>query len=84
MSETSIQKAERQYAQAKARLNALKARESKKRRRLQTRQKVILGAALIELAERDEEVATLVRYLIHYLPREHDRNAFLDFQLKQK
>lgn len=82
MSETSIQKAERKYAQAKARLNALKARESKKQRRLQTRQKIIIGAALLDLSTRDKDVANLVDYLIENLSREHDQKAFENFSIK--
>ncbi len=53
MAETELERAEKRYSQAKARLLALKNREATKARKLDTRRKIILGGALVDLAERD-------------------------------
>jgi len=44
MAETELDRAEKRYAQAKARLLALKNREATKARKLDTRRKIILAA----------------------------------------
>lgn len=79
MSETELEKAEKRYAQAKARLQALKNREATKQRKLDTRRKVILGGGLLDLAERDSGAAAMLDRLIRNLPREQDRKAFADW-----
>ena len=76
MTETQIEKAKRQYEQAKARLHATKARETKRQRKRDTRRKVILGGALIELSERDQPARSMMRRLIGNLSREQDRKMF--------
>ena len=76
MTETQMEKAKRQYEQAKARLHATKARETKRQRKRDTRRKVILGGALIELSERDQPARTMMRRLIGNLSREQDRKMF--------
>ena len=76
MTETQTEKAKRQYEQAKARLYATKARETKLQRKRDTRRKVILGGALIELAGRDQPARSLMRRLIGNLSREQDRKMF--------
>ena len=76
MTETQMEKAKRQYEQAKARLHATKAREMKQQRKRDTRRKVILGGALIELSERDQPARTMMRRLIGNLSREQDRKMF--------
>ena len=76
MADTALQKAERQLAQAKARLQALKNREATKSRKMDTRRKVILGGALLDLATRDSGAAAMVDRLLRNLPRERDRAAF--------
>lgn len=78
MAETELERAEKRYAQAKARLQALKNRESTRQRKLDTRRKVILGGALLDLAERDSSAAAMLDRLIRNLPREQDRKAFAD------
>ena len=50
MAETELERAEKRYAQARARLQALKNREAAKERKIDTRRKVILGGALMDLA----------------------------------
>ena len=79
MAETELERAEKRYAQAKARLQALRNREATKQRKLDTRRKVILGGALLELAERDSEAAAMVERLVRNLSRDQDRKAFSDW-----
>ena len=79
MAETELERAEKRYAQAKARLQALKNRESTRQRKLDTRRKVILGGALMDLAERDSNAAAMLDRLIRNLSREQDRKAFAEW-----
>ena len=80
MAETELERAEKRYAQAKARLQALKNREATRQRKLDTRRKVILGGALLDLAERDSGAAAMVDRLVRNLAREQDRKAFADWE----
>lgn len=77
MAETELERAEKRYAQAKARLLALKNRAATQARKLDTRRKVILGGALVDLAGRDASAAALLDRLVRNLPREQDRKAFV-------
>jgi len=79
MADTELERAEKRYAQAKARLQALKNREATRQRKLDTRRKVILGGALLDLAERDSGAAAMLDRLIRNLAREQDRKAFADW-----
>ena len=83
MAETELDRAEKRYAQAKARLLALKNREATKARKLDTRRKIILGGALVDLALRDSNAAAMVERLIRNLPREQDLKAFEGWDAKQ-
>ena len=83
MAETELDRAEKRYAQAKARLLALKNREATKARKLDTRRKIILGGALVDLAERDSNAAAMITRLIRNLPREQDRKAFEGWDAQQ-
>ena len=83
MAETELDRAEKRYAQAKARLLARKSREATKARKLDTRRKIILGGALVDLAERDSNAAAMIERLIRNLPREQDRKAFEGWDAKQ-
>ena len=76
MAETELERAEKRYAQAKARLQALRNRAATQARKLDTRRKVILGGALVDLAGRDEGAAAMLDRLVRNLPREQDRKAF--------
>lgn len=80
MAETELERAEKRYAQAKARLQSLKNREATRQRKLDTRRKVILGGALLDLAERDSSAAAMLDRLIRNLAREQDRKAFADWE----
>ena len=79
MAETELEKAEKRYAQAKARLQSIRNREATKQRKLDTRRKVILGGALLDLAERDSGAAAMLDRLVRNLAREQDRKAFADW-----
>ena len=79
MAETELEKAEKRYAQAKARLQALKNRETTRQRKMDTRRKVILGGALLDLAERDSNAAAMLDRLVRNLPRAQDQKAFADW-----
>ena len=77
MAETELERAEKRYAQAKARLLALKNRAATAARKMDTRRKVILGGALVDLAGRDATAAAMLDRLVRNLPREQDRKAFV-------
>lgn len=79
MAETELEKAEKRYAQAKARLQALKNRETTRQRKMDTRRKVILGGALLDLAERDSNAAAMLDRLVRNFPRAQDQKAFVDW-----
>ena len=83
MAETELDRAEKRYAQAKARLLALKNREATRTRKLDTRRKIILGGALVDLALRDSNAAAMIDRLVRNLPREQDRKAFEGWDAKQ-
>ncbi|MFV1543629.1 mobilization protein [Phaeobacter sp. JH204A] len=80
MAETELERAEKRYAQAKARLQGLKARETTRQRKLDTRRKVILGGALLDLAERDSGAAAMLDRLVRNLPRPQDQKAFAGWE----
>ncbi|WP_246082698.1 mobilization protein [Rubellimicrobium rubrum] len=82
MAETELERAEKRYAQAKARLQALKNRAATQARKLDTRRKVILGGALVDLAARDANAAAMLDRLVRNLPREQDRKAFEGWSLE--
>ena len=83
MAETELDRAEKRYAQAKAHLLALKNREATKARKLDTRRKIILGGALVDLAMRDSNAAAMIERLVRNLPREQDQKAFEGWTAKQ-
>ncbi|MEP4921948.1 MAG: mobilization protein [Roseibium sp.] len=79
MAETELERAEKRYAQAKARLQGLRNREATRQRKMDTRRKVILGGALLDLAERDSGAATMLDRLVRNLSRQQDRKAFAEW-----
>lgn len=80
MAESALEKAERQYQQAKARLSAAKSRENAAERKRDTRRKVILGGALIDLAARDDRAMEMLDRLIDNLTRDQDKASFDDWE----
>ncbi|MFQ8433735.1 mobilization protein [Amaricoccus sp. W119] len=83
MAETELERAEKRFAQARARLQALRNREATKQRKLDTRRKVILGGALVDLAVRDDNAAAMLDRLIRNLAREQDRSAFTGWDWRE-
>ena len=76
MAETELERAQKRYEQARARLQALRNREAARERKIDTRRKVILGGALMDLAARDSNAAAMLDRLLRNLPREQDRKTF--------
>jgi Flp pilus assembly CpaE family ATPase len=76
MAETALEKAKLKFEQARARLKSLEARQSTEERKRDTRRKVILGGALLELAKTNKEAAALVARLIAGLNRDNDKKVF--------
>ncbi|MGC1504178.1 MAG: mobilization protein [Sulfitobacter sp.] len=79
MADTELERAEKRFAQAKARLQGIRNREATKQRKMDTRRKVILGGALIDLAGRDNNAAAMLDRLVRNLPRQQDQKAFLNW-----
>ncbi len=80
MADTELERAEKRFAQAKARLQGIRNREATKQRKMDTRRKVILGGALLDLAERDSGAATMLDRLVRNLPRAQDQKAFAGWE----
>ncbi|MFZ3581729.1 hypothetical protein ACOI1H_06090 [Loktanella sp. DJP18] len=76
MADPNLEKLERQYEQAKARLQSARARKATQDRKVDARRKIILGGALIERASRDPDVTRLLKSLVEGLARAQDRKAF--------
>mgnify|MGYP002716649358 CR=1 FL=1 len=66
MAETELERAQKRYDQARARLQALRNREAARERKIDTRRKVILGGALMDLATRDSNAAAMLDRLLHH------------------
>lgn len=84
MAETELDRAQKRYEQAKARLQALRNREAARERKIDTRRKVILGGALMDLATRDSNAAAMLDRLIRNLPRDQDRKTFEGWSLEAR
>ena len=84
MAETELDRAQKRYEQARARLQALRNREAARERKIDTRRKVILGGALMDLATRDSNAAALLDRLIRNLPRDQDRKTFDGWSLEAR
>ena len=84
MAETELERAQKRYEQARSRLLALRNREATRERKIDTRRKVILGGALMDLAMRDSNAAAMLDRLIRNLPREQDRKTFDGWSLEAR
>lgn len=73
---TPIEKARRQVEQAKARYQALLARQTAEERKQNTRRKIILGGLLIDAAEKDQRFSQVIDELLKRITRDHDHKAF--------
>ena len=70
--------AEERLEQAKRALRDAKQAENRQQRKIADRQKIILGATLLNLAERDERFSRVIDELLKRLTREQDVKAFRD------
>lgn len=77
---TPIERARQQVEQAKARYQALLARQNADERKLDTRRKVILGGLLIDAAGKDERFRRVIDELMKRITRDHDHKAFEGWQ----
>ena len=73
--ETQIERAQRQFEQARARLRQLKNRESVKKRKADTRRKILLGGLLIKHARQNPAVERQIREMVEELS-ERDKKVF--------
>lgn len=76
----SIEKARKKVEQAKARLQALEARASTERRKLEARRKIILGALVLDAARSGNWPASFDD-LFARISRDVDRKAFEGWSL---
>lgn len=75
----TIQKLEARKAQLEARLVAAKARQAKIARSLDTRRKILVGAAVLEARAQDPRVAEWLAAILHgFLTRDPDRRTCKD------
>lgn len=79
--ETKLDAARFKLEQAKARYQALRARESAEARKLDTRRKIILGGLLIDAAGKDERFGRVIEELMTRISRDHDNKAFEGWRL---
>lgn len=70
--------AEERLEQAKRALRDAKQAESRQQKKIADRQKIILGATLLNLAEQDERFSRVIDELLKRLTREQDVKAFRD------
>ena len=76
MSKTALEKAQKKFEQARAALDAVKSREAATLRKKDTRRKIVLGGALLELSKLDKQASALVSRIVAGLTREHDKVLF--------
>lgn len=77
---TPIERAKQQMEQAKARYQALLARQNADARKLDTRRKIILGGLLLDAAGKDERFGRVIDELMKRIARDHDHKAFEGWQ----
>ncbi len=73
--EIQLQNAEKKLRQKQARLDDLKARRAKQKRKNDTRRKILLGAALQAVAKKGPQGQKIIDYLIRTMD-EKDRKLF--------
>ena len=70
--------AEKRLEQARNALKDARNAENRQKRKVEDRQKIILGGALLKAAEGDERFSNVVEALLKRLSREQDAKAFQD------
>jgi large subunit ribosomal protein L7/L12 len=73
---SAIAKLEKQQEQIKARIQKLKAAESSKRKKEDTRRKILVGAYLLDKSVKDETLVELYEKMRIYLTRPADKKLF--------
>ena len=79
--EEQIARAVREKAKAEETIRRAKKALRDTERKKDTRRKIILGAALLNAADRSESVANFVSFVVDRLQRPTDRAAFENFDL---
>lgn len=79
--EQRLEKARQAEARAKERARRAAADIAKRERSIDARRKILLGAALLDAAEKNSGAAKFVAYAVSRLERPHDRAAFEGFEL---
>lgn len=70
--------AEKRLEQARNALKDARNAENRQKRKIEDRQKIILGGALLKAAEGDERFSNVIDALLKRLSREQDVKAFQD------
>lgn len=70
--------AEKRLEQARNALKDARNAENRQKRKVEDRQKIILGGALLKASEGDERFSNVVEALLKRLSREQDAKAFQD------
>jgi len=70
--------AEKRLEQARNALKDARNAENKQKRKIEDRQKIILGGALLKAAETDERFSNVIDALLKRLSRDQDTKAFQD------
>lgn len=70
--------AEKRLEQARNALKDARNSENKQKRKIEDRQKIILGGALLKAAESDERFSNVIDALLKRLSREQDIKVFQD------
>ncbi|MFT9325503.1 MAG: mobilization protein [Acetobacter sp.] len=73
-----VLEAEKRLEQARNALKDARNAENRQKRKIEDRQKIILGGALLKAAEGDERFSNVVEALFKRLSREQDVKAFQD------
>ena len=73
-----VLEAEKRLEQARNALKDARNAENRQKRKIEDRQKIILGGALLKAAEGDERFSNVVEALLKRLSREQDVKAFQD------
>jgi len=73
-----VLEAEKRLEQARNALKDARNAENRQKRKIEDRQKIILGGTLLKAAEGDERFSNVVEALLKRLSREQDVKAFQD------
>lgn len=73
-----VLEAEKRLEQARNALKDARNAENRQKRKIEDRQKIILGGALLKAAEGDERFSNVIDALLKRLSREQDVKAFQD------